>query len=159
MNRLELVKEAWKEVTKREIVGWLFFTGVLSILFAKYTLFWEMGNDKLEFSWLVYRAVMVIFFVSLTGFLVKKGFEWVNDGTNETEPNELIRAFSAQVLIGLTLVFTLFVEVVSLSVRGSQLLEYIQGMLYFGVGTGFGMVLYLLAINYVSKKERGQQEV
>ena len=159
LNRIESTKEAWMTVTKRELVGWFFFTGVLSVLFARGTLFWTMGSDKMELSWLIYKFAMILLFVGMTAFLVKKGLKWNREGKNEVYPEELIRAFTGQLLFAGLLAMTLLVEVVSLAVRGSQLMEYVQGMLYFGIGTGFGMTLYLIMINHIAKKDRGEQGV
>lgn len=152
----EKLKEAWGEVTKAELVGWFVFAGVFSVLFAYYTIFWQMGSDKIEFSYLIFKLIMVGVFLGLGAIAVKVGHNGIQSGSNQVEENELIRSFSGAIFFGLLLSLSLVAEALSLTLRGNQLYEYVQGFFYFGLMTGAGMSWYLVLINHLSKKERQQ---
>lgn len=154
MKVIEKIKNAWSEVTLKEMIGWFIFTGLFSLMMMKSTVFWEMGRDKLEASYLIYKFVMTVFFVGITGLLMRFAIKWKRQKKNTVTTKEMIRIFTGQSLFASLLVISLLLESLSMSVRGSQSIEYLQGFLYFGVCTGFGMMFYVVAINHIPKKER-----
>jgi len=145
-------------VTKRELLGWLFFTGVFSFLMAHYTAIWKIDSYKEEASYLVYKAIMIVLFSGIGFALLKYGEKASIKGKNQVEMDELIRTFSGQIAFSIVLALSLLVESIVPSTRSIQWLEYFQGMSYFGVLTGVGMTWYLIAINYITKKDRDQLE-
>lgn len=151
---IEKIKNAWSEVTIKEIMGWFIFTCLFSLVMMKSTLFWEMGRDKLEVSYLIYKFVMTVFFVSITGLLMRFAMKWKRQKKNMVTEQEMIRVLTGQLLFGSLLVLSLLLDSLSMSIRGSQSVEYLQGFLYFGVCTGFGMMFYVVSINHIPKKER-----
>lgn len=149
-----ILTESWSRVTKWEVLGWFFFTGVFSFFMAHYTSLWKIDSYKEEGSYLIYKAIMLVLFLVIGFVLLKYGEKAASKGKNQVEIEDMIRTFSGQVLFTVILSVTLLLESVMPSFRSIQWLEYLQGMCYFGLLTGVGMTWYHIGINYIPKSER-----
>lgn len=158
MNAQTLIKEIWAGVTKKEIAGWLFFTGGVSLLVMTQTILWEVTSDQQEIGFLVYRIIMSIFFMCLAGMGMYLGYKAVGIGWHLATEDEFWRAFSGGLLFSVLHITTLLIEMLIPALRSMQWLEYLQGIFYVGIGTGFGMVWYLYLVGYVRKKNRIEEE-
>lgn len=155
MNAQTLIKEIWSGVTKKEMMGWLLFTGVVSLLVMTQTVLWDMTSVQQETGFLVYRIIMSVFFTCLSGMGMYFGYKAVGIGWHLAKEDEFWRAFSGGAFFAVLHIVTLLIEMVIPALRSMQWLEYLQGVFYVGIATGFGMVWYLYLVGYVSKKKRG----
>lgn len=154
MNAKTLVKEIWSGVTKKEILGWLLFTGAISLLIMTQTNLWDMTAIHQETGFLVHRIIMSVFFTCLSGMGLYWGYKAIGIGWHLAKEDEFWRAFSGGAFFAFLHIATLLIELVFPALRSLQWLEYLQGFLYMGIATGIGMVWYLYFIGYVSKKKR-----
>lgn len=155
MNAQTIVKEIWSGVTKKEIIGWLLFTGVASLFVMTQTILWDMTSVQQESGFLVYRIIMSVFFTCLSGMGMFLGYKAIGIGWHLAKEDEFWRAFSGGAFFAVLHIATLLLELVIPALRSMQGLEYLQGVFYMGIATGFGMVWYLYLVGYVSKKKRG----
>lgn len=155
MNASTLVKEIWSGVTKKEMAGWLLFTGGVSLLMMTQTIMWEVTSTQEEVGFLIYRIIMTVFFTCLSGMGLYFGYKATSMGWHLASEDEFWRAFSGGLFFAILHIVTLLIEMVIPALRSMQWLEYLQGVFYVGIATGFGMVWYLYFVGYVSEKKRG----
>ena len=154
MNAQTLIKDIWKGCTKKEMAGWLVFVGGFSLIAITQTVLWDMESDKLAVDLAVYRIIMAVFFTALSGMGIYLGYKSINVGAQVTKEDEFWRAFSGGLFFALLQVVFTLLELVISPLRGLQFYEYLQGVFSLGVATGCGMVWYLYAVGYVSKRKR-----